>query len=796
MDEKQFLSTVITASEGYFCLAFGGNGHGWIEEFYEYPTQVDDIIARAQEIATQTNVYFSSYLFEEKRSLKQNILRSRTIQADLDEADVSTLVIPPSILVRTSPGRHQGYWILKDEEALDTEVHEILSKKLSYSIFKCDHSGWPLGRKVRFPNTFNYKYLEGPQRVEIVNSDLRRYASTELELLPEVTLVETTQFGEEFIDDTPNIAQLAEVFKKGPQQLLEEIKDAIPPKIYIAYNVQADDRSSALWALMCAAFRAGLSRDEVFYLAWHSANNKFKELHHHADRELAKDVVRAEVESKNTSKDVRQLIADIKKLKATKSEKNQYIFNVILSQMKGEGEFVRTNEEENWYIRRDVGRPIYISRRSEYLDSLLYMQYGINGADEEHSYIVQGLNSWTLSLPVTGMSANLSLYNGDALLVHTGRKDVLKITKDEIVRGIDGAYGVVFKWNSVVDPFNPILDTKEDWAELLFGDAVTGIIGLTQEQAKIVLKTWTLFFLFKDAATSKPILTFFGQPGSGKTTLWKRIYRWLYGENKEISVVSKPEDFDQAMKNNPLLVLDNVDTWSSWLPDRIATSAGKSDITKRKLYTDADDYIVRRQALLGMSAHNPKFGREDITDRLLILNFERLGYWKPEGDILRAVIKMRNHIWGGIIQDAQKVMDTPMPDYAKAPQFRVEDFARIGHWIATALGYEQEFNGAIARIRVSQKSFNLDEDYMLVSAIEKFVAKSGKTGEFVSPGQLWNYLAAYSGEKSFERAYKNATSLGKKLWALQDSLREIYDVEWELNHMGVRMWKIQEKENA
>jgi hypothetical protein len=791
LDQKQFLQTVITAPEGYFCLAFGGNGHGWVEEFYYWPKDIDFIIARAQEISPETNVYFSTYLFEEKRSLKQYVLRSKTIQADLDNAEVYDLTLPPSILVRTSENRHQGYWILKDEHALDTEVHEVLSKKLTYSIPLCDKSGWPLGRKVRFPGTLNHKYFEGKQLVEIANTDLKKYSATDLELLPEVTLVETTQYGEEYIDDTPNITDLAAQLNIGPQQLLETIKDRIPAKVYIQYNDESDDRSSALWALMCSAFRAGLNRDQVFFLAWHSANNKFKYLHHHADRELAKDVVRAELESKNTSKDVRQLIAEIKKLKATRQEKNQYIFNTVINQMKNDGEFIRTTEEEGFYIRKDIGRPIAIAHRSQYLNSLMYMQYGINGADDEHRYLVHGLNAWTDSLPSTGIAASLSHYDGDIMLVHTGKKDVLRITANEVSHATNGAYGILFRWLPGVDPFNPILDTKEDWSELLFGDAVTGVVGLTQEQAKCILRTWILFLMFKDVAVSKPILALFGQPGSGKTTMWRRIYRWLYGEGREINVVTNPDDFDQAMKTHPLVVLDNVDTWASWLPDRIATSAGKADVTKRKLYTDADDYIMRKQAILGLSAHNPKFGREDITDRLLLLNFERLNYWKPEGDILKHIVHKRNHIWGGIVNDIQKILATPMPNYQDAPQFRVEDFARLGHWIATALGYTEDFVSAIARIRASQKSFNLDEDFVLVDSIQRFLNKSDHIGEFLTAGQLWTYLAAYSDEKSFNRIYRNATHLGKKMWVLQDSLKEVYSIEWKLNSQGVRLWKIE-----
>jgi hypothetical protein len=98
------------------------------------------------------------------------VLPSRTIQCDLDEAIVP-VVNAPNILVETSPGRHQGFWIMRDP--MEPEILEPLSKRLTYSVPDADRSGWSLGHKMRLPGTFNYKYPSGPKIVKVITSTLQ-----------------------------------------------------------------------------------------------------------------------------------------------------------------------------------------------------------------------------------------------------------------------------------------------------------------------------------------------------------------------------------------------------------------------------------------------------------------------------------------------------------------------------------------------------------------------------------------------------------------------------------------------
>lgn len=809
MDLREFLQAVVTVNTpGYFLLALGPrNSPGWYENWFKWPDDLEKILDVALTEAAESNVYFSTYIFKSPSTTKENVLPTRTIQADLDDADILTLPLQPSVLVQTSQGRHQGYWFLK--EALDPEAHEVLSRKLTYSIPQCDTSGWPLGRKVRVPFTFNYKYLEGAQQIQIAASSLKVYEEGDLEFLVEPPGFLATKEDVEFLDavaDAGSSFGLGNTI--GPRELLNSLGDRIKPaNIRVEYNTRQEDRSRALWSLLLAGFRAGLDREQVWYLAWHSANNKFADLKYHAERELAKDVLRAEAKVKSKVPDERATIADARKLPGVAHERRQHMLELIIGFMRASGEFIHTADDMTWYIRSDLGRPIIISPRSEWLDMMLDMQFGLNGVEQDKSYVSVGLTNFCRSLPVNGIQQALSYYAADskALLLHTGRKDVIRVTAKEITKASDGSYGVLFPWAISNEAFNPVLTSggsgasaggpRADWGDVLFRSALDNVIGLDADAAQALLQVWLIFLLFRSMAISRPILAFFGQPGAGKSTLFRRIYTLLFGKQRSLSGVTNPDNFDHAVATECFLVLDNVDRPEAWLPDRLALSASTSDITKRKLYTDADDFILKRQALLGITAHNPHFNREDVADRLLLLTFSRLTKFLPEGDIIASIHEQRHRLWGGIILDCQRVLQTPMPAYADAPQFRVEDFARTGYWIATALGVQEQFTMALKTVGKGQKTLNLEEDHILVVALQvllRFREAKKKASEFQGAQALWNDLALLPIDvAAFQRVYRNAVFLGKKLWALQDSLKEIFDIEWQYNPAkGAREWRI------
>lgn len=787
MNETEFLQTVVTAKQGFFQLCIR-RGASWEEDWYDYPRQLPQIVANASVLKQEGDVYFSSYLFSSRKSTKECVLPSKTIQQDLDNADPSMLPLVPTVLVCTSPNRYQGFWVLSSE----SEQHEYLSKKLAYAIPFCDKSGWPLGRKVRFPNTINYKYNSGPYPVEIANVSNKKYSPDDIELLPDIDTPSIVSQDSEFISSPPV------TYPVGPHELIEQIKDYLSAKVYAEYlsDNPSSDRSTALYALLTQCFKAGLSREQVYWIGLHSPNNKFSLLRFNANRELAKDVLRAEHAVKSLALDIRELINDLRRqTKLLTSERRRGIYDLVLAAMKSDGDFHRTQDNRRYYVIRSQGKPLDIDAFSPDIGNLLDIKYGLNKTEVEHTYVVDSLISYSSTLPETAIVSALSHYDvhSNQLLVHTGRKTVYSVTPSAIEQTIDGTYGVMFPWDQIIEPFSPDFQSDINWGKVLFG-GINNCLNMTAEQVECVLKVWLMFCILRAAASSRPILAFLGQPGSGKTTTARKVYAFLYGKQMDVSGVTNASNFDMATANLPFFVLDNVDTWERWLPDRLAASAGKTDILVRKLYSNNQMVRLKRQALIAVTAHDPKFGRADVADRMLIINLQRFSNlnipFQDESHLINEVSLNRNKLWGSVLQDLQRILKNPIP--AKTDlQLRIQDFAKLGEWIAHGLGCVELFRDVVGTLKSSQQAFNLDEDHALTLALTKWLTHYDCHPAPKTQDQLYAELMLLMSDqevKDFTYLFKSSSHLIKRISNLQDTLNTIMHVEFTVGKNGQRLW--------
>lgn len=793
---KDFFKQVVTRAESstgqraYLLISIQPvDGAGQLWDYWFDAKAIDAAISFIDSKAADHNIYFSPHLFDSKDAARPNILGSRTIAADIDEAKLDTLPLPPTVLVQTSETRAQAYWII--ENNITPDLLETISRNMTYAIPESDRTGWPLGRRMRVPYTQNFKYTR-PFTATVLKTLFSRYDVSATENLPLASPEELAHYDPEFVESPPTSGD-------KPQALLDALKKSgkLATTIATQYNTVARDRPTALWRLLTALFRAGLTRQEAYWLAKNTKNNVYGDLALGGDRELAKEVLRAEAFVKTRVVDPKSAILDARKMSGFHAERKQHVFNVVLGFMKQDGEFIRTSDTHAYYIRRDLGRPVLISRNSDYLNMVLYQHYGLNATENDHNYVTQHLEDYSRSLPITANETSLAWYDArtKALYLHTGKKEVIKVTPDDIERTVDGADNIVFPWPPTIESFTPTFDTLPDgmkWQDVMFADGLDNVSNLTKEEAVAVMTVWFMMLLFRNISISRPIMALLGSPGSGKSTMFRRVYTLLYGRSRSLASVTNKDDFDHQVAIDPLVVLDNVDTWERWLPDALALSAATSDRTKRAHYKDEDVVIIKRQAMVALTAHEPHFGRADVADRLLIINLERLKRFRAENPIIDKIGQWRNALWGGIISDVQRVLSTQLPSESEIPQFRIEDFSRFGCWIARALGIEQDFINAINRIKNSQRHFALEEENILIEAMQRLVdRKAGDTG-FLLPGKLWQDLMTQARDQTaLTRVYKNAGTLSKRLVAMQEPLQGVIKLEWRMDtNQGSRLWRL------
>lgn len=799
-----FLRAVVTAPEGHFCLSTSNASEGWKEHWFNWPSQQAEIVERVHAAAQTHNVYYTAHLFSERSSAKAGVLPSRTIQADLDHADVYSSPIPPTIVVETSPERFQAYWILKDgpDYSVPTDILEQYSRKITYAIPECDRSGWPLGHRLRLPDTYNYKY-EAPHHITVVGTTSKRIEPTAFDILPDLdedTLAEDTN-NREWI----NLPHLE--LDIPPTELVNELtRDGkISSRVRAQYGHPAVDRSEALWQLMCELFSAQFGRDVVYWIAYNSDNNKFLERRYGATRDLRKDVLRAELHIHAKGTDIRSSINEIRKdiQVGTTNERLTKIARMIINHMRSNGNFFHARDGRLFYVNRYIAKPIPVPASgytSEWLSTLLTVTFGINSSLQDCRYIVAEIQAYVKNLPPITEVAALSYYDEsiETMFIHTGAKEIYAITRDEIKTEQNGVADILFNWSGVLEPFrldNRPLPANKTWYEIMFESTMETSVNVNKAQGTAMMAVWFMFLLFRNAASTRPILALLGMPGAGKSACFRKIYRLLYGKMRDLHQITNSDDFDIATSTNPLVVYDNVDSYERWLPDRLAMATTASETEKRKLFTDQDTIILKRAALVGVTAHSPKFIREDVADRLLVIMFERRDSFDAETDLLGEVSRLRYTLWHHILEDVRRVLSTPKPTPAEIPEFRIKDFSVLGLWIARGIGVEQDFLSGLSVVKGSQTDLVIEEEFMLVTAIRRYI-QAHPEGDFYTAGELFASLPTRAPDPTaFMKTYKSGVTLGKKLFVMANALKSHFNVEWRPDEKtGTRLWSFKEKE--
>ena len=81
----------------------------------------------------------------------------------------------------------------------------------------------------------------------------------------------------------------------------------------------------------------------------------------------------------------------------------------------------------------------------------------------------------------------------------------------------------------------------------------------------------------------------------------------------------REDAFVAAITNNYIVIFDNVDGKMAWVNDRLATAASGSLILRRRLYTTNEVAIYQPKCFIGLTSRDPRFKRDDVADRLVIL---------------------------------------------------------------------------------------------------------------------------------------------------------------------------------
>jgi hypothetical protein len=258
----------------------GSSGQLTNQKFFSWPEQAEQMLAYCAANAGK-DVYTSGTLFRGTRARKTNAKAVSFVHADADTFNVADARVPPSMIVHSSPGKTQLWWLLEDTS--DPDKIEPLSHAVSLAHPKKGtglDDGWAVNKLMRVPGTTNLKY-ETPHTVtmEITGHTYTLAGFSEAyPPAPEATTASRP------MGDLPTRGAALATLKASPglMQLLNK-KDA-----------SGVNRSDGLFLLEQELFRCGATDEVAFVICKDHPFNKFEaDGKYNADEKLWDDIQRA-----------------------------------------------------------------------------------------------------------------------------------------------------------------------------------------------------------------------------------------------------------------------------------------------------------------------------------------------------------------------------------------------------------------------------------------------------------------------------------------------------------------------
>jgi hypothetical protein len=422
---------------------------------------------------------------------------------------------------------------------------------------------------------------------------------------------------------------------------------------------------------------------------------------------------------------------------------------------------------------------------------LLLHRYGINASETLYKYLVSHLMACACEQGTWTEIHRLSFYNAtkNVLYLFDQANRVFRISPDAIDTVDNGIDGVLFLPADGAQPFAVRSRPDESLLDrFVFGPVNFSDDVLTADERRLVLCLWLLSLFFPQIMPTKPILAFVGEKGSGKSLTLRKIGVMLFGPAFNVMPLPEKEDgFDAAVSNSAFVAIDNADTKSAWLEDRLALAATGGKIRKRALYTDNQMVEIPITSSVAITSRTPYFRRDDVADRLLIMRVDRLSQFRPENEMLQEILANRDALMTELayyLQDTLKALAAPRT--AIQLNFRMADFASFCVRVGRYGGLEEAVRAVLQKLSSEQSIFTLESEGFY-GLLREWVGEH--PNEPVTSGELYLQLLAKAEKNHTDLGCRNERSFAQKLSRLKPNLEHFLVVEQVEGRARGRTWK-------
>lgn len=391
---------------------------------------------------------------------------------------------------------------------------------------------------------------------------------------------------------------------------------------------------------------------------------------------------------------------------------------------RGVGTFYRTEGGELLFLR-EADHRLYDVEQKTFERYLIQLTGSVVGV--RHQWLLR-LQAW-VRFQAPEVKTHFLAYNDspdlNVIAVNTfGGYMMLRNRGDNWRRVPNGTDGILFKTPpEFLTPWSasPKATGKDlEWLVCLANFSADG--RLSVDDQRNLLLVWLLHLFAPALNPVHPIPLNEGETGSGKTVEGEMIGRWLTGPEFEVmdlpsgDATKAEESLKLALCKRPLVILDNVDSPSPWLEDFICRVATGVRMSRRRLYTDAEEVCFTPQAGFIITSRDPHVRREDVARRLLPLRFQLLSedQRRCETDLREEVDKRRAGIWADVLEVIARVQDAwPNLNGGLKSHHSLADFSRFGALLAEVQGNSgEEWQAFMDRLQEAQSRFTTEEDPM------------------------------------------------------------------------------------
>ena len=475
-------------------------------------------------------------------------------------------------------------------------------------------------------------------------------------------------------------------------------------------------------------------------------------------------------------------------VKMKKHEIDQQVAETVINEMTTRGAFYRDGDLP-YYFSLQTNEVMLVSPGSKGICAIL-SEFGLNATDRLHRFVVEelyqhGIRSGEQKAVHQFSYLRYSTGEPSALYLASDDNMILRVTRDSGIYVANGTDGILCLASKEHIPASIPLEAREGTElldNLILNRAPFKEDRLSKQENVFLLKCYIMALIMRDIIPHRPLLALIGPKGSGKTTLLQMIGKMLYDPEWDVTAIkNKEDDFDSLLTNQVLAGLDNVDVKINWLNDRLAVAATGGTISKKELYTTNREIRYPITAWIALTSRTPSFRREDVADRLLIL--ETLSIRGLDGvkfrssmDFFHDVESSRTELWAELISLCRSILgviDSVDIRSIVVEGARMQDFARFTWIVGKALGCESMVQGIWDKLKTVQTDFALQADPFL--PVHRIWLKNNP-GREISANKLDDELCQIALQMGREWPYRGGRSIGQKIKNLEERITEYCDI--------------------